>query len=534
MFSWQNQALTDLRARLSSQVVLTSDSRALFKSEGRHYVWFVYPGDKVDLRAEIPVWLSRGLLAVVYESSGVESLLSQADLRNPRCIGISSLKQYSGEIARFLLDGVLERENLKWPRVVATTGTNGKTTVSHWVAQTLAWQQQAVAVGTVGVFYFGSKVEGLDQTQLIVNNQGLTTPDAVTWQQNCFEFAKQGVDWVSVEASSIGLDQKRLSGTSVEVAVFTNLTRDHLDYHQDMVAYAQAKAKLFQWPHLSVAVLNHDDDFGKQLINHAISAQAVVSYGLTEPNLNQGIKTTAIWLSIVEKNKNGYRVCLEQTGERGLMFDLPFVAKFQLYNWLAVLATHMGLKRGGLTEYEVTKITSLLHAVPGRLENISLNVEGGTSLVPQVLVDYAHTPDALKNVLLTTQEDVRLKKGRLWVVFGCGGNRDKGKRPRMMEVALKYADEVVITADNPRYENPESIVADMLSEINNFSEPPTHYRVVLDRLEAIELAIRQADANDVVVIAGKGHEDYQEIAGQRTPFSDQQVSFDVLKKRLSR
>ncbi len=405
-----------------------------------------------------------------------------------------ALKAASGEIASEFYDKPSKQLN-----VIAITGTNGKTSSSWWLAQALTAlpapsQQRCAVVGTLGTGWIGS-----------IENNGLTTPDPVLLQKRLRTFIGQGCKAVALEASSIGIAEGRLNGTQIHTAVFTNFTQDHLDYHGTMDAYWQAKASLFDWPNLKAAVINLDDAQGLTLLDRLNDKPLDVwTFGIDrQARLQaQNVTTTEQGLAFEVVEKLSDRSCVSYTLQTRL------VGRYNVSNLLGVIAAMRSL---GVPLSLCTLACSQITPVPGRLEVVLKTGE------PLTVIDYAHTPDALEKVLLALREVSDARGGKLWCVFGCGGGRDASKRPVMGATAKRFADLTVITSDNPRDENPNTIVAQILLGTGD----DNHIQVQVDRALAIRETIAQAQAKDVIVIAGKGHEDYQEIAGVKTAFSDQ-------------
>jgi UDP-N-acetylmuramoyl-L-alanyl-D-glutamate--2,6-diaminopimelate ligase len=391
------------------------------------------------------------------------------------------LRALSGPLAHTVFGRPSERLSL-----VAITGTNGKTTVSQWIAQ--AHPRRCAIIGTLGAGLPGQ----LDDT-------GFTTPEASTLMRYLAEFASGQAQACALEASSIGIEEGRLNGARVDVAVFTNLTRDHLDYHGTMAGYAAAKEQLFTWPRLRLAVVNLDDPFGPELAARS-TATKVVGYTRNDAvHDRQGI----IRAEKVEETLTGLRFRLCAPTGRALV-ETGIIGRYNVSNLLAVAAVLIDV---GLTPKEVAVRFAELAPPPGRLEKIGGHNE------PLVVVDYAHTPDALENALRALREVAVARGASLVCLFGCGGDRDRGKRPLMGALATQLADRVVLTSDNPRSEDVQSIL-----DAIRVAAPTA--QVIADRGEAIRRTIAAAHPADVVLLAGKGHEPYQEIAGVRRPFSD--------------
>lgn len=395
---------------------------------------------------------------------------------------------------------------------VAITGTNGKTSTSHWVAALLSrLGVSAAAIGTVGTFLDGRQIEA----------PGLTTPDAATLQLTIKRLRDAGAYAFAVEASSIGLVRGRLAGTAIETAVFTNLTRDHLDYHKTVEAYEEAKALLFAWPGLKTAVINADDAAGRRFI---------------ERSLERGVRTIATSLyedcevagcemlvaKDISHDARGMRFVLSWHGKQYEVGTQVF-GRFNVSNLLETAAAALSL---GFDVEQVCAALEELQPPAGRLQTVTAYG------CPLAVVDYAHTPDALEKVLAALRETAESRHGRLICVFGAGGDRDAGKRPIMGEVVSRMADAAVITSDNPRSEDP-ALIAQAVGEgvpENRRASVTTE----LDRRRAIVETICSADACDVVLIAGKGHEDYQEVAGVKHHFDDLETAREAFNERRVR
>ena len=378
--------------------------------------------------------------------------------------------------------------------MVGVTGTNGKTSVTQWIAQAFAaLGRKCAVIGTLGNGFPGALVLGPN-----------TTPGAAALRQLLPDLVMRGATACAMEVSSIGLHQKRVDDIAFDVAVFTNFTRDHLDYHGTMDSYAAEKRKLFDLPGLKTAVVNLDDPFGEQLDAELAGRLRVIGYTLAtkvsrgETLAARDLTTTATGIAFMV---NGVRMAA------------PVIGRFNAANLLACLGA---LLTSDVPLADALTALSRVQPVAGRMQRL-----GGAGQ-PDVIVDYAHTPDALDKTLATLRD---LTTGRLICVFGCGGGRDKGKRPIMGGVAASRADLALVTSDNPRNEDPAAIVADILAGM------PPGQRVLLDRAEAIRLAIGEAKTGDVVLIAGKGHEDYQEIQGTRLPFSDMNEARRALREK---
>jgi UDP-N-acetylmuramoyl-L-alanyl-D-glutamate--2,6-diaminopimelate ligase len=383
-------------------------------------------------------------------------------------------------------------------QVIGVTGTNGKTSTVQLLAQALSGSGLTTAsIGTLGAGLHGALRTG-----------ERTTPDVLSVHALFAEFHDEGASHVAMEVSSHALDQGRVDAIAFDIAVFTNLTRDHLDYHGDMQSYAAAKARLFAWPGLSCAVINADDVFGRELLQQLPSSVSALSYGIDAANAD-------IRASTIKTSAHGLRFHLHTPWGEGAV-KASLLGRFNIANLLAVIGCL------GTLDFSFARIQTAiaqLQPVTGRMNRL-----GGENAEPLIVIDYAHTPDALEQTLTNLRAHC---DDRLICVFGCGGERDQGKRPQMGVIAERLADVVIVTDDNPRGENGDVIVAQIL---DGFSAP-NNVTVERHRAAAITLAIKQARCGDVVLIAGKGHEDYQEIGGQKLPFDDLQVARSVLQAR---
>jgi UDP-N-acetylmuramoyl-L-alanyl-D-glutamate--2,6-diaminopimelate ligase len=392
--------------------------------------------------------------------------------------------------------------------VTAITGTNGKTTCAYLLAQALGVERNDAAyMGTIGVGRPGA-----------LASASLTTADAVTVHRQLAELRASGIKWIVMEVSSHALDQHRVGGVRFKAAAFTNLTRDHLDYHGTMAAYGEAKAKLFVWPGLAARVINVDDEFGAELARRAGQSGELVSVSRNSRRATDAARERGRWMALTDARiaANGLSLDVDSSWGRARI-DTRLVGDFNVDNALTVFALLQAL---GVPSENAARVLSQVHAPSGRMETFG----GGGA--PLAIVDYAHTPDALEKALNAARAHCA---GRLWVVFGCGGDRDPGKRPLMGEIASRLADRVILTDDNPRTESPEAIVAGIRSSLTTRAEVTIEH----DRARAIGLAIERAAPSDAILIAGKGHEDYQIYGRERRPFSDQAVVRAALARRAA-
>lgn len=472
----------DLLKRLAPEAKrLVLDSRTV----GAGDVFIAVPGLHVDGRQFLEQAAQKAA-AVVYEDDGIRRTYGVPSIAVPalsKCLGDFAAEFYSHPTQTLFGVGI--------------TGTNGKTTTSHWVSQLLtSLGEPCAAIGTIGCSMAGNPFPSAP----------LTTPDAATLQGLYRSILKAGAKAFAVEASSIGLEQGRLQGTHFDVAVFTNLSRDHLDYHADMRSYEEAKALLFAWPHLRASVINIDDEAGLRMAERCV-CQGITCFVTTTRGTLPLVGTQALSAEKIRPMQDGMEFDLIFKGERHHL-AVNLFGEFNISNLLGVIG--VALAKG----YSLTEILPLVpHLVPpaGRMQLVK---HDQTALG---VVDYSHTPDAVEKALLALRPIATARRGKLWVIVGAGGDRDSGKRPIMANIAQCFADYVVLTSDNPRTENPSVILSQMAEGINPQGNPCT---VIEDRREAITFAVQKAAAEDIILIAGKGHELYQEIQGVKHPFSD--------------
>lgn len=475
--------MSDILATLKAQGIkpsaITADSRKV-QAGG---LFLAYPGERSDGRQYIAQAVAQGAAAVLWDAQDFEW---DARWQLPN-VAVPDLRVQSGFIADAFYG---QPSKALW--MVGITGTNGKTSCSQWLAQSLSkLGRKAAVIGTLGNGFPGALSAAIN-----------TTPDPILLHGMLADYLKQSAAAAVMEVSSHGLDQGRVNGVHFNVAVFTNLSRDHLDYHKDMASYGAAKRKLFNWPGLSDSVINTDDAFGREMAAALVaSGKQVLTYGLEDGDVR------------------GHDLVFTDHGIE-MRVDSPFgqaylragvVGRFNAYNLLAVLAT---LLVSGVTLADAVEVMAGIKSVPGRMQ------QAGGGDKPLVVIDYAHTPDALEKVLTALRSQA---KGKLICVFGCGGDRDAGKRPLMGKLADELADEVLVTSDNPRSEDPDVIISAIVADMVG------NYRIEPERAVAISRAIESAKPGDIVLLAGKGHEDYQEIAGVRYPFSDLSVAERALE-----
>jgi UDP-N-acetylmuramoyl-L-alanyl-D-glutamate--2,6-diaminopimelate ligase len=447
-------------------------------------LFLAYPGLRADGRAHIDQAIAAGATAVLWERGGFRW---SETWRVPNQ-SVADLHLHVGEIANHFFGNP---SRTLW--IAGVTGTNGKTSCSHWIAQSLTRLGRKTAViGTLGSGFPGA-----------LNDAVNTTPDAFSLQSTLAGLRANGATGCAMEVSSHGIEQGRINGTEFDVALFTNLSRDHLDYHKTMEDYGAAKARLFHWPHLKHAVINIDDAFGRTLAESIDRSRVnVLGYGFGKGEIAGhclDLSTRGLKLEIATPWGSAY-------------LNSPLIGEFNAANLLGVLGALMAAE---VSLQDAVDALALVEPVPGRLQMVRLPD------APLVVVDYAHTPDALEKVLRTLR-NLLSPGAKLHCVFGCGGDRDPGKRPLMGEIATRIADRVIITSDNPRSEDPLCIIDDIVAGAH------PNYAIEADRSSAIIEALKSAAPGDAVLIAGKGHETFQEVGAQRLPFDDVQVARDGL------
>ena len=490
-----HDAVAWLRERVTG--TLQTDSRQIRPGDG----FIAWPGAATDGRAYVGEALARGAVACLVEQEGAEAFA----LDGLPVAALRGLKAATGPIAADWFDQPTQHLD-----VLAVTGTNGKTSTAWWIADALNVLSKMELLPKGGCALVGTLGMGVPPA---LASTGMTTPDPVRLQRAFRQFADAGRTACAIEASSIGLAEHRLVGTRIRVALFTNFTQDHLDYHPTMAAYWQAKSTLFDWPGLQAAVVNIDDARGAEL--HAALAERPLdlwSVSATGP--------ARLAARDITMGEGGLRFTVAE-GVHTHVLQTRVIGHYNVSNLLGVLA---GLRALGVPLEHALYACAQLSPVPGRMEQIH------TPAQPLVAVDYAHTPDALEKVLLALRPVAQERGGQLWCVFGCGGDRDAAKRPLMGAVAQRHADRVVVTSDNPRSEDPAAIVHQILQGTIAGST----VQAEPDRAAAIAQVIAEAAPADVVLLAGKGHEDTQETAGVRVPFSDLAHARQALQARGAR
>ncbi|HEX5344336.1 MAG TPA: UDP-N-acetylmuramoyl-L-alanyl-D-glutamate--2,6-diaminopimelate ligase [Duganella sp.] len=504
-------AIANAIRKLAPTAHLASDSRRIKLGD----VFFAYPGDAGDGRSFIESAIEQGAALIVLDPAG----FTWNDKWTVPYLTVDSLKANAGAIAH-----AFYQQPDAGMFTVGVTGTNGKTSSAVWLGQALSRDGEASAViGTLGVGVFRPRGE------VEYDVTGYTTPDAVLLARNLADLRDQGATSLAIEVSSIGLVQGRVSGMHFDVALFTNLTRDHLDYHGTMEAYEAAKRMLFDWPGLKTAVINLDDPAGLRLIAH-LKAKAplaglipLIGYTLqdaaAQPDIDGVLMLRA---SQLRAGRSGGTEFHLDCPLGAAQVRTQLVGAFNISNALgvmgAIIAKGLGL-RAAIDAAEA------LEPAPGRMQQV------GGHEAPLIVIDYAHTPDALEKTLAALRPVATDRGGQLWCVFGCGGDRDPGKRPQMGKIA-QAADHVLVTSDNPRSEDPHAIIEQILAGMDQ-NNPASTVQALDDRAAAILSAIKHAAKPDVILLAGKGHEPYQEIKGKKLPFSDADHAQLALSARLT-
>lgn len=467
---------------------LRTDSRQVEAGDG----FIAWPGAAADARQYVSDVLKGGAGACLVEMAGIDAY----GFVDAKVAGYRDLKTAAAPIA-----AAYYCDPSKQLKTIAVTGTNGKTSTAWWLAQALGkLDRKCGVVGTLGIGMPGAMVFN-----------GMTTPDPVLLQQQLRRFVDEGFTACVIEASSIGIAERRLDATHLQLAIFTNFTQDHLDYHGSMQAYWEAKESLFTWPDLPSAVINVDDDKGRALsLMLTTSGMDVWTVGTHEP--------ARLRAEAIEQSAGALTFVVAEGAERRTVR----AAAMGLYNVSNLLGVIGALRALRLSLDDAVQACCHLSAVPGRLNALSQDGK------PLVVIDYAHTPDAIEKVLLALKPVAQARGGQLWCVFGCGGDRDASKRPLMAATAQKHADQIVVTSDNPRSESPATIISQILLGLTHSES----VRVQADRALAIAETLISAQPDDVVLLAGKGHEKYQEVAGMTYPFDDlthAQLALDARK-----
>jgi UDP-N-acetylmuramoyl-L-alanyl-D-glutamate--2,6-diaminopimelate ligase len=494
---------------------LSSDSREIQAGDA----FLACSGYGSDGRLYLKQAVQKGALACLVEARDWDSF-SPAVIKHLLEKGLiaayPNLKAQVGSISSYFYG-----EPSQVLQVIAVTGTNGKTSIAWWLAQALEslplpYQKACGFIGTLGSGQFADlfRLHTSDSHNLGTTRKGtLTTPDGVDLQKSLSQVVRGGCQVCTLEASSIGIAEHRLDATLIHTAIFSNLSQDHLDFHDSMESYWQAKQQLFYWPGLRYAILNIDDVKGQEL---ELSLKQKSS-GLSIWTTSSTQKKATLYAQTINEHSKGISFQVVEGQQKGEVIT-TLSGRYNVDNLLLVIA---GLRTLGIPLSLATAVCTQLSAPSGRLQRVKI---ASVNPLPQVYIDYAHTPDALAKSLQSLRPLTQIHHGKLWCIFGCGGNRDKTKRPLMGQVAKKYADKLILTNDNPRYENPQHIIQDICLSLTGFQD----YVVCLDRSQAIVNTVLQACPRDVVLIAGRGHEQYQQMGSQYLPLDDYQLAYQAL------
>ncbi len=486
---------------------LRVDSREVTEGD----LFFAYYGTSIDSRNFILDVVHRGVAVILYDSHGFslsQEMLSAIKQKNITLIDVPDLIIYIGLIA-----GQFYFNPSSSMHIYAITGTNGKTTCNYLLAQMVYFLLHC-KVGLIGTTGFG-EISHVINKQNNLSKLANTTPGAVLLQQLLSEFKSDGCHSVCMEASSHALDQYRLSGVNIKTAIFTNLSHDHLDYHKTLEDYYLAKKKLFLFATVENIIINIDDPYGERLLEElledlSIQAKKIIIYGLSQQKL---AKYKLPYVSFV----NNQVVFYNLSGSVKYDYNSKLIGQFNVYNNLAIIAAMIA------SNFKLDDILSKLPQLtpaPGRMEVFHCNRKS-----VDLIVDYAHTPDALEKALKAL---IGNKINKIWCIFGCGGDRDKDKRPKMGNIAALYSDYVVITDDNPRTESPISIIHDIKNGINPECREKI-FAIINNRREAIKLALEHSVPGDKILIAGKGHEDYQIYGTEYLPYNEREYVAQLTK-----
>jgi UDP-N-acetylmuramyl-tripeptide synthetase len=509
---------------------LRTDSRAV--KEGDAFI--AWPGAATDGRAYVASALAQGAKVCLLEAEGAAHIANQWQTQSvPVTQSVASYAGLKADLG-LIADAYYEQPSRSL-KVLAVTGTNGKTSTTWWLAQALnalnaKQSEQSTRCALIGTLGVGEPPE--------LQATGMTTPDPVLLQAQLRKFADAGVTYCAIEASSIGIAEQRLSGVHIQLAVMTNFTQDHLDYHGSMAEYWEAKRALFHWPELKVAVVNVDDAQGALLAEELVVVQnsEASPQSLDVWTCSSRGKPARVQAQNLKRNLQGMSFDVRE-GDQCVSLQSSLVGDYNVDNVLGVVAS---LRALGWSLADVVAVCAELKSVPGRMEKVALSHDDLTPNtaapiqalplpLPMTLVDYAHTPDAVTQTLLTLKPFAAALDSQLWCVLGCGGNRDASKRPLMAAAAEAAAHKLVLTSDNPRDESPELILAEMVKGL----KAPEHVHLELDRAKAIHYAVANAGARDVILIAGKGHEETQEIKGVKHPFDDRTQARAALLLRVT-
>jgi len=487
---------------------LNLDSRAIKSGD----IFIALVGAKLDGRQFISKAIEGGAAAIFVETGKEWYGIHWIDA--VPVIAVENLSQQASAIA-----GRFYSHPSQVCRLIGVTGTNGKTTCTLLIAQLAALlsKHEKNTAGVVGTLGYGildaNSVAPIAQQINAAQSTGLTTPDPISLQRILADLVAQKAKTIAIEVSSISLVLGRVAALQFDTAIFTNLTQDHLDFHGDIKNYAKAKEQLLNHPKLKHAIVNADDPWAKSLLQKIPVGVKAIGFSVNDSSAD-------IYLSDLHLTPSGATATIHSPWGNAELVS-PFIGRFNLSNILAAIAA---ICIDGVKLQEVVNLIPELLAAPGRMQGVTLD---DSSQDIQVFVDYAHTPDALENSLRAIREH---SNARIWTVFGCGGDRDKTKRPLMGGIAEKYSDFVIVTNDNPRTEEPSAIAADIIRGLKN----PNGCLVIADRAQAIDFAVQQAKPGDLILIAGKGHEDYQIFSDQTILFSDTKQGRLALQRRIAK
>jgi len=483
---------------LSNVVIerLVLDSRQVQPGD----LFVAMPGLTVDGRKYIREAVEAGAKAIVWESEqgAVPIPIAWRDSNSGSQVPVIAVNDLSNRVGS-IADRFYQQPS-KQMAVIGITGTNGKTSVSHFIAQALTPDAPCSVIGTVGWGFLND-----------LQTSSHTTPDVITCHAWLSELLKQGSKTVAMEVSSHALDQGRVDNIHFDCAVFTNLSHEHLDYHGSLENYAEAKTKLFEINSVKSSVINADDELGQKLLQQLPSSLAIYSYGLLTDNSQPDV-----FADNIKQTEAGLEFTLHTPEGSATVKNLIY-GRFNIYNLLATAGILLTRK---VAVNDIAERLSNLRPIDGRLNIIKLPGQ------PTVVVDYAHTPDALEAALNSLKQHFN---NDVWCVFGCGGDRDKEKRPLMGRVAKSLTNHIVVTSDNPRTESPEKIISEIVAGMDS-----NNITIKQDRQEAIEYALDNADVNDIVLIAGKGHETYQIVGDQRIDFNDALIAKEFFEKKKTK
>lgn len=482
---------------------LSADSRTLKPDE----VFCAYPGTQADGRQYIPMALDKGAAAILYEANNAQAWESSCKNLPIPIIPIAQLQSQLSHLAE-----VFYHYPARGMQLIGITGTNGKTSCTHFIGHCL--MQAGKPCGIIGSLGNGFYYPQKGYQPITFSEKNLTTPDAIYLQYLLSVFREHDIKIVAIEASSQGIAQGRLNRVPLTIAAFTNLTQDHLDYHDSLEAYAATKKRLFTWPTLHHVIFNTDDAYGLQWQQQFYKKLPTYSYSTTPPSFNK-YHIKHYYADAIKTDELGLSAIIHTPSETGKLHNRHLLGQFNLSNLLLVITI---LEILGISLSDSLNYITQLKPIKGRMDPL-----GGKAHQPLVVIDYAHTPDALEKALQTLKQPNK----HLWCLFGCGGNRDQGKRPLMGRIAEQYAQHVIITDDNPRQEDSQQIIQAILSGMHT----PQKAIVIPDRRLAITHALQSAADDDIVLIAGKGHEAYQIMGTTRHPWSDYEIVKTIIAEK---